>query len=231
MSGNHFDHRALSNRILAGLGLGLLTGLVLNLTVAEVLWIRNYLLDGALAVVGEIFVRFLSMLVVPLVFVSLVSGVSALSDPKKLGRVGGKALALAARGARVRAWDVRGDALGRLQRRVLRAGADVTVTRPAPAPVVLVDAPCSGVGRLRREPALRWGLEPSARLALQRQLLAQGAELVEPGGLLVYATCSLLAEENAHAPPGGPWERVEERVLWPHREGTDGFSWRSWRRN
>jgi len=94
MSGNHFDHRALSNRILAGLGLGLLTGLVLNLTVAEVLWIRNYLLDGALAVVGEIFVRFLSMLVVPLVFVSLVSGVSALSDPKKLGRVGGKALAL-----------------------------------------------------------------------------------------------------------------------------------------
>jgi Na+/H+-dicarboxylate symporter len=94
MTGNHFDHRSLSNRILAGLGLGLLIGLVLNLTVAEVPWIRNYLLDGALSVVGEIFVRFLSMLVVPLVFVSLVSGVSALSDPKKLGRVGGKALAL-----------------------------------------------------------------------------------------------------------------------------------------
>lgn len=94
MTGNQFDHRALSNRILAGLGLGLVIGLVLNLTVAEVPWVRNYLLDGVLAVVGEIFVRFLSMLVVPLVFVSLVSGVSALSDPKKLGRVGGKALAL-----------------------------------------------------------------------------------------------------------------------------------------
>lgn len=94
MTGNHFDHRALSNRILAGLGLGLLIGLALNLTVADLPWIRYYILDGALSVIGEIFVRFLSMLVVPLVFVSLVSGVSALSDPKKLGRVGGKALAL-----------------------------------------------------------------------------------------------------------------------------------------
>ncbi len=94
MTGNHFDHRALSNRILAGLGLGLIAGLVLNLTVAETPWIRSYVLDGGLSVIGEIFMRFLSMLVVPLVFVSLVSGVSALSDPKKLGRVGGKALAL-----------------------------------------------------------------------------------------------------------------------------------------
>lgn len=94
MAEAHFDHRKLSNRILAGLVLGLLFGLVLNWTVADVGWVRNFLIDGVLGVAGEIFVRFLSMLVVPLVFVSLISGVSALSDPAKLGRVGGKAVGL-----------------------------------------------------------------------------------------------------------------------------------------
>jgi Na+/H+-dicarboxylate symporter len=51
-------------------------------TIAEQQWAQNFIIDGVLAVVGEVFVRFLSMLVVPLVFVSLISGVSALSDPK-----------------------------------------------------------------------------------------------------------------------------------------------------
>ncbi len=94
MATNDFDHQKLSNRILTGMGLGLVFGILLNLTVADQAWAQNFLIDGVLGVVGEIFVRFLSMLVVPLVFVSLITGVSALSDPKKLGRVGGKALAL-----------------------------------------------------------------------------------------------------------------------------------------
>lgn len=94
MTGSQFDHRALSNKILGALAVGLVFGVALNLTVAEVLWVRNYLIDGVFHVVGEIFVRFLSMLVVPLVFVSLITGVSSLSDPKKLGRVGGKAVGL-----------------------------------------------------------------------------------------------------------------------------------------
>jgi len=94
MAESHFDHHRLSNRILAGLVLGLLFGLVLNWTIADIGWVRNFVLDGVFSVVGEIFVRFLSMLVVPLVFVSLISGVSALSDPAKLGRVGGKAVGL-----------------------------------------------------------------------------------------------------------------------------------------
>ena len=94
MSSNDFDHQKLSNRILMGMGLGLVFGVLINLTVADQPWAQSFLIDGVLGVVGEIFVRFLSMLVVPLVFVSLITGVSALSDPKKLGRVGGKALAL-----------------------------------------------------------------------------------------------------------------------------------------
>ncbi|MDT8438663.1 MAG: dicarboxylate/amino acid:cation symporter [Wenzhouxiangellaceae bacterium] len=94
MAATTFDHRRISNHILLGLVSGLIVGLLLNFTIAEVEWVRSVVIDGALTVVGEIFVRFLSMLVVPLVFVSLISGVSSLSDPKKLGRVGGKAVAL-----------------------------------------------------------------------------------------------------------------------------------------
>jgi len=94
MPEHNFDHRKLSNQILAGLVLGLAFGLVLNFTVAEQVWAQTFLIDGLFRVVGEVFVRFLSMLVVPLVFVSLISGVSALSDPAKLGRVGAKAVGL-----------------------------------------------------------------------------------------------------------------------------------------
>lgn len=94
MSTQELDHQRLSNRILMAMGLGLIAGILLNFTVAEVTWVRGFVIDGVLATVGEIFVRFLSMLVVPLVFVSLITGVSALSDPSKLGRVGGKAVGL-----------------------------------------------------------------------------------------------------------------------------------------
>ena len=94
MSEVHFNHKRLSNHILIGLVAGLIAGVTLNLTVADVPWVRSFVIDGVLNVVGEVFVRFLSMLVVPLVFVSLITGVSSLSDPKKLGRVGGKAVGL-----------------------------------------------------------------------------------------------------------------------------------------
>ena len=95
MSTENFDHQRLSNRILIAMGLGLVFGLFLNLSgLTDQAWVDSFLVSGLLSVVGEIFVRFLSMLVVPLVFVSLIAGVSALSDPKKLGRVGGKAIGL-----------------------------------------------------------------------------------------------------------------------------------------
>lgn len=145
---------------------------------------------------------------------------------------GGKSLALAARGARVRAWDVRDDALDELAKRADRAGAPISIGPPKPAPVVVVDAPCSGTGRLRREPALRWRLEQGAHLPVQQEVLAEAVELVEPGGVLAYATCSLLDEENDPVlPDAESFELVDHQVLWPHRDQSDGFGWRIWRRS
>jgi 16S rRNA (cytosine967-C5)-methyltransferase len=64
---------------------------------------------------------------------------------------------------------------------------------------VLVDAPCSGLGTLRRNPDLKWRQSPAAideLAAKQRAILASAASLLKPGGRLVYATCSVLAQEN-----------------------------------
>jgi 16S rRNA (cytosine967-C5)-methyltransferase len=79
---------------------------------------------------------------------------------------------------------------------------------------VLVDAPCSNTGVMRRRPDLRWRIEEKeiARLAaLQSKLLGKAAEFVKPGGVLVYSTCSLEPEEN---------ERVVERFLGGNPEFT-----------
>lgn len=89
-----FDHHKLSTQILLALVLGLGTGLVINLFLGDVGFVQTWLVSGVFDVVGEMFVRFLSMLVVPIVFVSLISGVASLADPKSLGRVGGKAIGL-----------------------------------------------------------------------------------------------------------------------------------------
>lgn len=95
---------------------------------------------------------------------------------------------------------------------------------------ILVDAPCSNTGVLRRRVELRWRLEPSefARLAaVQLALLESAARRLKPGGVLVYSTCSLESEENAQVVdrfltdhPG--FIRETERALHPLREGVDG---------
>jgi 16S rRNA (cytosine967-C5)-methyltransferase len=64
---------------------------------------------------------------------------------------------------------------------------------------VLVDAPCSGLGTLRRNPDVKWRLKPESIIELngkQLSILNGAARLVKPGGRLVYATCSILDEEN-----------------------------------
>lgn len=128
---------------------------------------------------------------------------------------GGKTLALAAAmqsTGQVFACDVSLARLQRLRPRLLRSGAsnvqpfafdsvsDPKLGRLAGrADAVLVDAPCTGTGTLRRNPDLKWrtGVSDLQRLvAEQRAILRAAARLVKPGGLLVYATCSLLAEEN-----------------------------------
>jgi 16S rRNA (cytosine967-C5)-methyltransferase len=66
--------------------------------------------------------------------------------------------------------------------------------------LVLIDAPCTGTGVWRRRPDAKWRLTPAQlgeRLNMQRSLLATGASLVKPGGVLTYVTCSVLPEENA----------------------------------
>ncbi|MGH7445494.1 MAG: 16S rRNA (cytosine(967)-C(5))-methyltransferase RsmB, partial [Longimicrobiales bacterium] len=124
---------------------------------------------------------------------------------------GGKAIVIA--GARaapslVVACDVSVDRLERLRENVARVGvANVSViagdARRAPlarADVVLIDAPCTGTGTLRRHPDGRWRVTPedlAALVTLQSEILAGAAALVPKGGALLYATCSLEAEENA----------------------------------
>lgn len=121
---------------------------------------------------------------------------------------GGKAVALEAAGARVVAGDVRRERLPRLSETIRRAGvaircmaADLEAApiRPASLDAVLVDAPCTATGTMRRHPDARWRLTPTVfprAAARQTRLLNAAATLVRPGGLLIYATCSLEPEEN-----------------------------------
>ncbi|MGH8703816.1 MAG: RsmB/NOP family class I SAM-dependent RNA methyltransferase [Burkholderiales bacterium] len=180
---------------------------------------------------------------------------------------GGKTLAIAMlmRGTgRVYAMDVSAKRLAQLAPRAGRAAVtnvhpivlsgenDVRAKRLAgKLDRVLVDAPCSGFGTLRRNPDLKWRHAPEAVAALaqkQFRILEAAARLVKPGGRLLYATCSILEAENqavadrfaaAHAefaPLSCKELLAAQRIpleadrgdsfrlrLWPHRHGTDGF--------
>lgn len=108
---------------------------------------------------------------------------------------------------------------------------------------VLVDAPCSGTGTLRRNPEIRWRIsgEDFRDLSiLQEQLLLSAARMLKPGGRLVYSTCSLEPEENEEVvdrfrASNSEFEAVQLPLnpqlltpsgaarTWPHRDGVDGF--------
>ncbi len=128
---------------------------------------------------------------------------------------GGKTLALGAamrNTGRLYAFDVSAHRLEQLKPRLARSGlnnvypmaiADETDARiqrlAGKADRVLIDAPCSGLGTLRRKPDVKWRLSPKdipAFAATQAAILRQAARLLKPGGRLVYATCSLLPAEN-----------------------------------
>ncbi len=137
-----------------------------------------------------------------------------------------------------------------VEQRVLSDGADAWLAAEAGAfDRVLVDAPCSGAGAWRRNPDARWRLTEAAcdaMTTLQAEILQSAAGLVRPGGRLIYATCSLLAEENerqveaflaaqpdfALLPYGPIWQdrlgqappdAAPSLTLTPARHGTDGF--------
>jgi 16S rRNA (cytosine967-C5)-methyltransferase len=176
---------------------------------------------------------------------------------------GGKTLALGAlmrSTGRLYAVDVSAARLAKLKPRLARSGLsnvhpvtidsehDPKLRRLAgKADRVLVDAPCSGLGTLRRNPDLKWRQSPQTirEMALkQSAILEAAARLVKPGGRLVYATCSLLEDENEQvtgkfldSTPGFEFRDATEILraqqipldtgatlkLWPHRHGTDGF--------
>ena len=182
--------------------------------------------------------------------------------------VGGKTRHLADRfgPSRVLAADISGRKIRRLSRELpeVRAVAwDITRGAPPeafgaalPADAVLLDAPCSGLGSIGRHPETRWnrGAEIVGELSeVQAALLARAADLVKPGGCLVYVVCTFTAEEGQAQvarfveadsrfevePPSGPiaetasaadagrWDDLVDASgglsLWPDLHGTDGF--------
>ncbi len=120
---------------------------------------------------------------------------------------GGKTLQLAATGAEVVALDISGPRMARLEANLARTGlqavlvvADALQWQPeAPFDAILLDAPCSATGTIRRHPDLPFvkdGSEVTGLAALQSALIDRALGWLKPGGRLVFATCSLLAEEG-----------------------------------
>lgn len=92
---------------------------------------------------------------------------------------------------------------------------------------VLVDAPCSGTGTLRRNPEIRWRLSPDdipVLAASQKQILRHAVRVLKPGGRLVYSTCSVEREENEEVIAEVDNLRLLKTFrTWPHIDGSDGF--------
>ena len=193
---------------------------------------------------------------------------------------GGKTLALGAamrNTGRLYAFDTSAHRLDALKPRLARSGLsnvhpaaianerDERIKRLAgKIDRVLIDAPCSGLGTLRRNPDLKWRQNPQALLELaakQAAILSSASRLLKPGGRLVYATCSLLRQENediaqafsAAHPEFSPMEVADvlDQLkigaaaslcsggeqgrqylrLWPHLHQTDGFFAAVWQKN
>lgn len=189
--------------------------------------------------------------------------VSLIAAPQKGGRVidvcaapGGKsfgaAVAMGDEGE-ILACDLHENKLKRIEEGAARLGlksiqtfaANGTVFRPEwadSADTVLVDAPCSGLGIIRKKPDVRYK-SPDDLFTLtvaQAAILENAARYVRPGGVLLYSTCTILPEENGQvvdgflaghpdfsretfALPAPVGEQPGELTLWPHRHGTDGF--------
>lgn len=171
---------------------------------------------------------------------------------------GGKALQLSAMGARVTALDISAPRLTRLGENLARTGLEARVIRAdalqwspdAPPDAVILDAPCTASGTIRRHPDLPHVKDATALpplLALQQALIDRALGWLSPGGVLVYCTCSLLPDEGeaqacaalarhpglsaeAIALPGmeAAWRSPEGGLrlrpdMWPDRGGIDGF--------
>ncbi|MBQ0769144.1 MAG: RsmB/NOP family class I SAM-dependent RNA methyltransferase [Bizionia sp.] len=158
---------------------------------------------------------------------------------------GGKTLHMAAlmeNKGQIIAMDIYENKLKELKRRAKRAGAHniefrvIDSTKPIKklydkADCVLIDAPCSGLGVLRRNPDAKWKLRPEFIEKIkktQQEILEQYSRMVKPGGKLVYATCSILPSENenqvkAFLESNKEFTFIKEKKVLSHKSGFDGF--------
>ena len=188
-----------------------------------------------------------------------------LLDPKPGERIadlcaapGGKTLQLAAAGAEVTALDISPSRLGRVAENLARCGLAAELVAgdaldwrpPQPMDAVLLDAPCSATGTIRRHPELpliRDGAALAELTELQARMIDHALSILKPGGRMVYATCSLLPAEGEDQltaalarhpgltvlPPqaagiGPDWTTAQGALrlrpdMWPERGGMDGF--------
>ncbi|KAA3622813.1 MAG: methyltransferase domain-containing protein [Flavobacterium sp.] len=160
---------------------------------------------------------------------------------------GGKSLHLASlmeNKGQVIALDIYDNKLSELKRRARRNGAHNIETRHidstkvikkliGKADKVLIDAPCSGLGVLRRNPDTKWKLNPDFLKSVektQRDILESYSRMVKPGGQLLYATCSILPSENEkqlayflNSEAGKEFSLLRENRISPAKSGFDGF--------
>ncbi|TYB77440.1 RsmB/NOP family class I SAM-dependent RNA methyltransferase [Bizionia gelidisalsuginis] len=158
---------------------------------------------------------------------------------------GGKTLHMAAlmeNKGQIIAMDIYENKLKELKRRAKRAGAHniefrvIDSTKPIKklhdkADRVLIDAPCSGLGVLRRNPDAKWKLRPEFIEKIkvtQQEILEQYSRMVKPGGKLVYATCSILPSENENQvktflESNKEFTFIKDKKVLSHKSGFDGF--------
>ncbi|MDB4292157.1 RsmB/NOP family class I SAM-dependent RNA methyltransferase [Maribacter sp.] len=180
--------------------------------------------------------------------------VAALLDVKPGQRVvdtcagaGGKSLHLAAlmeNKGQLIAMDIYGSKLKELKRRARRNGAhnieprEIDSTKVikklyGSADRVLIDAPCTGLGVLRRNPDSKWKMQPEFLekiIKVQHEIIRSYSKIVKPGGKMVYATCSILPQENNDqvisflaSEEGKDFSLAEEKKIYASKSGFDGF--------
>jgi 16S rRNA (cytosine967-C5)-methyltransferase len=98
---------------------------------------------------------------------------------------------------------------------------------------LLIDAPCSGLGVLKRNPDSKWKLQPEFIDSIrqtQAEILTDYSKMVKPGGKMVYATCSILPSENEkqieqflNTEAGKDFKLEKDQNIWAHKSGFDGF--------
>ncbi|WP_324026643.1 methyltransferase domain-containing protein [Maribacter sp. BPC-D8] len=160
---------------------------------------------------------------------------------------GGKSLHLAAlmeNKGQLISMDIYGSKLKELKRRARRNGAHNIEVREidsskvykklyGSADRVLIDAPCTGLGVLRRNPDSKWKMQPEFLdkiVKTQHDIIRSYSKIVKPGGKMVYATCSILPQENSHqvqsflkSEEGKDFTLVKDKKIYASKSGFDGF--------